>query len=63
MLSPPLKGPRTFPSAVSWLPLQKHSRSSPLRLPPPFPVFGQEEALTRSENPELPICLGGWSAS
>ena len=63
MLSPPLKGPRTFPSAVSWLPLHNKAPSSPLRPPPPFPMFGWEEALTTGEGPESPVCQGAWSSS
>ena len=63
MLSPPLKGPRTFPSAVSWLPLHNQAPSSPLRPPPPFPIFGRGEALSTGEGPESPICQGGWPSS
>ena len=60
VLSPSLKGPRTFPFAVSWLPLHNKAPSSPLRPPSPFPMFGWGEALSRGEVPESPVCQGGW---
>ena len=51
-----------LPSAASWLYHHNQALTSPLRPQPLFPVFGWEEALTTGEDPDLPVCRGGWSS-